>query len=108
MLSGVRQGRICSCWLLNSCVLDLVNCLSKAGLECMFNGVFAGCLLYADDILVMSGSLMKLQKLLDICHDCGLEHDFLVNGKNFCCIAFGNDVGIDNTGGMTFGGEEIS
>jgi hypothetical protein len=108
MLSGVRQGGICSCWLFNLYILDLVKCLSKAGLGCMFNSVFAGCLLYADDILIMSGSLVKLQKLLDFCHDYGLEHDFVFNGKKSCCIAFGNDVGVGNIGAMTLGGEEIS
>jgi hypothetical protein len=71
MLSGVRQGGICSCWLFNLYINGLVSRLEKAGLGCMVNGVFMGCILYADDILVMSGSLLKLQKLLDMCAEYG-------------------------------------
>ena len=45
---------------------DLARLLEKSGFGCMFNGIYIGFVLYTDDILLMTGSGMKLQKLRDI------------------------------------------
>jgi hypothetical protein len=66
--SGVRQGGVCSCWLFNVYVNELIIRLELSGLGCRVRCVYAGCVLYADDILLLSGSVMKLQEMLDICY----------------------------------------
>ena len=43
----------------------------------MFN-VYAGCILYADDILLLSGSVLKLQYMLDICYNFGYKNNLLL------------------------------
>ena len=37
--------------------------------------LFCGCILYADDIVLLSGSCHGLQKLLDICGNYGIDWD---------------------------------
>jgi len=36
---------------------------------CHISGMFVGCLLYADDIILISPSVIGLQVMLDKCHD---------------------------------------
>jgi hypothetical protein len=108
MLSGVRQGGICSCWLFNLYINKLVRLLENSGFGCMFNGVYSGCVFYADDIILMSGSVKKLQKLLDICFSYAEEHDFVFNSKKSCCIMFGRDCNNVNVTSMKMGTEFIS
>ena len=36
---------------------------------------YIGCIVYADDVILLSSSVVKLQKILDICYDTGLELD---------------------------------
>ena len=60
MLSGVRHGCVCSCCLFNLYINNLVRLLKKIGFGCiLFNGINTGCALYTD-VLLMSGSVMKL------------------------------------------------
>jgi len=34
-----------------------------------------GCIVYTDDVILLPSSVVKLQKILDICYDAGLELD---------------------------------
>ena len=58
--SGVRQGGVCSCLLFNLYVNELIVKLQESGYGCKLWGVFASCILYTDDILLISSSLIKL------------------------------------------------
>ena len=53
--------------------------------------------MYADDVILLSSSVVKLQKMLDICYDTGLELDVVFNGKKSALFAVGEafDVAID-------------
>ena len=42
--SGVRQGRVCSCWMFNLYVNELIIKLEESGYGCKLWGVFAGCI----------------------------------------------------------------
>ena len=91
MLSGVRQGDMCSYWLFNLFINDVVRLLEKSGFGCIFHGIYTGCVLYADDTLLMSGSVIKLQKILDIYFKYAEKHDFIFNSNKSCYIMFGKD-----------------
>ena len=41
--------------------------------------LFVGCILYADDIALLSCSCYGLQKLIDICYDYGVQWDIKLN-----------------------------
>ena len=64
--------------------------MEDSGYGCYIRGVFAGCVLYADDILLLFGSLLKLQAMLDICRDFGLLCDLTFNSKKSVCFVIGN------------------
>ena len=66
MKSGVRQGGVISCLLFNIYINELICKLKNSGNGCYASGVFTGCIFYADDVLLLSGSIIKLQKLLNL------------------------------------------
>ena len=77
MKNDVRQDSVISCWMFNVYVNHLVYVMESSGNGCMMQGKFVCCVLYADDILLMSMSKLKLQKLLKI-HDLFAKDHFLV------------------------------
>jgi hypothetical protein len=104
--AGVRQGGILSPLLFNVYMDDLSTQLSLCGSGCHINRKFVGCVMYADDILLMSASVRGLQLLLNItfayCVDVGL----LLNAKKSNCAIIGGNghLKIDN---MMLGGQSI-
>jgi len=46
---------------------DVIKALSNSGRGCYFANVFMGCIMYADDMLLLSASLCDLQAVIDIC-----------------------------------------
>ena len=61
MRSGVRQGGVLSI-LFNLYVDTIIELLQASDLGCHIYGAYVGCLLYADDIILLSASLGNLQK----------------------------------------------
>ena len=55
--------------------------LENSELECRLQGIFVGCILYADDILLISGSLIKLRLMLNLRFDIGYENDLVYKAK---------------------------
>jgi len=49
----------------------LIESLEASDLGCHFYGVYVGCLLYADDVILLSASVVNLQKMFDICYTNG-------------------------------------
>ena len=47
---------------------------------CHFEGYFASCLLHADDVILPSSSVIKLQKILSICYS------YAAITGNYCLI----------------------
>jgi hypothetical protein len=67
VLSGVLQGSILGGKFFNlimDCVLDKLQC-SYSG--CNVDKIFAGAIAYADDLILLSPSLIGMQDMLDIC-----------------------------------------
>ena len=56
---------------------------------CKLNGYYAGCLLYADDLLLISFSVTAMQVMLDICTLFANDFDIVFNNKKSSIIRIG-------------------
>lgn len=95
--AGVRQGGILSPLLFAIYIEDILTELKRKRKGCIIDGVFLGCFLYADDILLITHSVACLQSMLNICGSMAKEIDLKFNvlksailriGKRFnvkCC-----------------------
>ena len=57
--------------LYNVYVDELMKLLMKSELGCTLGGKSYCALFYADDIILLSGSVSKMQKMLNSCNECG-------------------------------------
>jgi len=53
--------------------------------------MFFGCIAYADDIILLSASVVELNKMLDICQSQGKMLDVRFNPKKSCLFTVGKD-----------------
>ena len=58
---------------------DLIDKLRQSGYGLHIGSLFVGCILYADDIVLMSSSCYGLQKLVNICTEYANEWDIKFN-----------------------------
>jgi hypothetical protein len=87
--SGVRQGGVLSPILFNFYVNDLICSLKKSDLGCYIQDLYVGCIVYADDILLISASVCMLQNMLDICVHVSQDLALTFNCKKSNCIMIG-------------------
>jgi hypothetical protein len=92
--SGVRQGGINSPFFFNVYVNDLILKLRKSGFGCHICQEFVGCLFFADDILLLSASILQLQCMLDLCTEYGYEFDIVFNHTKSFLLQFGLDMSV--------------
>jgi len=67
--SGVRQGSCLSSAIFNVFMNVFVTQLKRRGIGCCISSMFLGCILYADDILLLSPTVAGLKKMLDKCSE---------------------------------------
>jgi len=64
---------------------DLISLLRRSGYELYIGRLFIGCLLYDDDIVLLSPSCFGLRKLANICEDFGNQWDIKFNPLHEWC-----------------------
>ena len=85
----MRQGSCLSPSLFNV-FIDLFTCeLRKLNMGCHIFNAFVGCLLYADDIILLSSSVNGLQSMLDVCIVTSRRLSINFNCSKSFCIKFG-------------------
>jgi len=90
MEAGVRQGGITSAVNFAIYIDILIDKLKLSGKGCSINGSYVGCLLYADDIMLISISVSAMQCMLDICYNIAVFLDLKFNVKKSCVMRIGN------------------
>ena len=85
--NGVKQGGILSPLFFCVYIDGLLESLREKGLGCFYGNHYAGALAYADDIVLLSPSVIVLQDMLNICVDYCNSHKILLNcNKSFLSI----------------------
>jgi len=72
---------------LQICLLMNLDELRKSGVGCYIYYMFMG-IMYADDIILLSGSLNDLHSMLKVCHNVGTQLLLKFNTNKCKCIAF--------------------
>ena len=81
----IRCGPILFCVYIDGIVQRLES--SKFG--CSLGGCYIGCILYADDLVLISSSICDLQKMIDLCVDKLHKIDMLINTAKCAILRFG-------------------
>jgi len=81
LMCGVRQGGVLSPVLFAVYANDIIVALSESGAGCYYDNMFVGCVMYADEILLLSASLCDLQLMISICCEELDELDMRLNLK---------------------------
>ena len=74
---------------------------------CHLDNIFVGCIAYADDILLLSASVVHLHKMLEICQSQGEKPDVRFNPNKLCLFTFGKDYK-EQLANMHFGDGDIT
>ena len=77
--SGIKQDGLNSpsCFIIF--INNLIVKLRISGYGCYIAGMFCECLLFADDILLLSASPSKRQRMLDLCMEFAVINDMKFN-----------------------------
>jgi exonuclease III len=89
VMAGVRQGGVLSPILFAVYIDFLITELKKSKFGVKVFGHYMGCILYADDILLIASSRAEMQKMLVICVQCMEKLDMKFNADKSMCIRFG-------------------
>jgi hypothetical protein len=85
----------------------LIEDLGSSGNGCHITKIFFGCIMYADDIILLSPSFIGLQCKLDIYFEYGAKQDIIFNSKKSVCLKLGvRDSDVECN--MFLGGNELS
>ncbi|CAL4169984.1 unnamed protein product [Meganyctiphanes norvegica] len=86
--NGVKLGGVLSPTLFCIYIDNLLESLKKSGFGCRMGDVYVGCVSYADDILLLCGSLYGLKEQIRICETYASEYKIIFNGNKCKLIIF--------------------
>ena len=89
ILAGVRQGGFLSPVLYAVFIDSIAQMLRASGYGAFIGKFYLGCLLYADDILLVAHSLCVMQMMLDICSQEASSLDFSFNTVKSVALRIG-------------------
>ena len=89
MVCGVRQGEVLSPVLFAVYVDDIIERLNDSKLGCFVDDLHLGCIMYADDLILISVPVSILQKMLFICEKEAEYIDFKFNTSKSMIIRIG-------------------
>ena len=88
--NGVRQGSVLSPRLFSIYLDGLLKSLCQSGFVAKIGKLYLGCLLYADDIVLISPTVDGLQKMIGVCSSYAKGHSLTFNSKKCSTIMFTN------------------
>ena len=103
--NGVKQGGVLSPILFNVYLDVLLLRLEQSGHGCHVGNMYAGCLGYADDVLLLSPTRQTLTNMLQVCEDYSVDFNIEFNASKSKLIVFGKNPIRAN---VSFQGEVIS
>ena len=89
VFAGVRQGGSIYPVLFSVYVNSVIEILSKCNLGCSIGLTYLGVIMYANDLLLISGSVSNLQKMIDKCLSKFSELDLHINSSKSTCLRIG-------------------
>ena len=87
-LNGVKQGGICSPYLFNIFINDMLLGLQSLHVGCYVGHIYFGCVAYTDDVVLLAPSLRALRLMLQYCSIFADCHNVLFNPAKSHCIQF--------------------
>jgi len=87
--SGVRQGGMLSPSLFNVYADTLISNIVSSRSGCHVNQYCMACVMYADDLLLLSASVTGLQELINICVSSSKDLCLTFNENKSYCIVVG-------------------
>ena len=105
--SGVREGGVASPVLFNLYINGLIIALRSSGLGCYLGSDYTGCIMFADDILLLSASVIQLQNMLNVCFEYCTVWDMTFNAKKCALMYIGHSV-LGDVPLMYMGADELS
>ena len=68
-MCGVRQEGVLSPILFAHYINDIIIKLPQSKLSCHIGNVFVGCIMFVDDLVLLSASIAMLQRMIDVCSE---------------------------------------
>jgi hypothetical protein len=89
LLAGIRQGGVLSPYFFAIYVDNLIEAVIQSDLGCHIGGQVMSIFMYADDLILLSGSIRDMQSMINICENEISKLDMKINVKKSCCIRIG-------------------
>jgi len=89
VFNGVRQGNVLSPVIFNVFINIFVTQLRQINIGCHLRSMFIGCLMYADDMILICPSVRGLQHMLDACISISDSISLQFNASKSHCLAVG-------------------
>lgn len=85
---GVAQGAVESPWLYNCYINDMVREMKNKGLGIRIGGVLTPMLMYADDIVLLAGTVAEMRAMNAVVSEFASRNRFSHNGKKSAVMVF--------------------